>query len=78
MSPEERELLNKCVSLSEDNNRILHAIRRSQSISQFVRVVYWVIIIGSAIGAYYFFQPFVDAVKGGAGEAIDNLKNLGQ
>ena len=60
MSPEERELLNKGVSLVEDNNKMLRAMKRSQHFTSIMSGVYWVIIIGSAVAGYYILQPYVD------------------
>jgi hypothetical protein len=62
MSPEERELLDKSVALAEDNNKILHAMRRSMRIAHTVTVVYWIIIIASLVGTYYFVQPYVNQI----------------
>ena len=62
MSPEEKELLNKCVSLTEDNNKMLRSIRRSQHFDSIMRIIYWVIIIGSALFGYYLLQPYMDQV----------------
>ena len=79
MSPEERELLEKSVSLAEDNNKILHSMRRSQRWASVMRAIYWILIIGSAVGAYYFIQPYVDqlmAVYNGAKSNLDNVSNI--
>jgi hypothetical protein len=62
MSPEERELLNKSVSLAEDNNRMLRSIRRSQHFDSIMRIIYWVLIIGSALAGYFLLQPYIDQV----------------
>ena len=81
MSPEERELLNRSVSLAEDNNKILHAMRRSQRWSSIARAVYWIIIVGSALGAFYLLQPYIDKLKSvysGAGDVMNSFKQLGQ
>jgi len=78
MSPEERELLNRSVSLAEENNKMLHSMKRSQRMASIMRAVYWIFIIGSAVGAYYFIQPYVDQIKDvytGAGEALNNFKS---
>ena len=78
MSPEERELLKRSVSLAEDNNKMLLSMRRSQRWASITRALYWVFIIGSAVGAYYFIQPYVDQAKSlytGAGEALSNFKS---
>ena len=76
MSPEERELLNRSVSLAEDNHKMLRSMRRSMHISSIVSVLYWVIIIGSAVGAYYFIQPYTDEIMKVYNEAKVNLGNF--
>ena len=78
MSPEERELLNKAVGLAEENNQMLHSMRRSQRWSSIARAIYWVFIIGSAVGAYYFIQPYIDQMMQLYGSASDVLKNFKQ
>jgi hypothetical protein len=58
---------------------MLHKIRRAQNWASFLRAVYWVIIIGLGIGAFYFLQPYIDQAKSfliSSGEAIGNLKNI--
>ncbi len=64
MSPEEKELLQRAVALSEENNEMLRYISRSMRISRWISIAYWVLIIGSAIGAFYLIQPYVDAITG--------------
>jgi hypothetical protein len=60
MTPEERELLTKSIKIAEENNRLLRSMRRSARFSSFLRVVYWIIIFGTAFGTYYFIKPFID------------------
>ncbi len=60
MTPEERELLKETAELTKENNKILHSIRRSARFSSFLRILYWIIILGSAFGTYYFIQPYID------------------
>ncbi|MSU44632.1 hypothetical protein EXS45_00385 [Candidatus Nomurabacteria bacterium] len=77
MSPEERELLNKCVGLVEENNQMLRSMKRSMRFASITRAIYWIFIIGSAVGAFYLFQPAIDQLKnvyGGVGDALDNFK----
>jgi small-conductance mechanosensitive channel len=57
MTPEERELLTRSIKISEENNRMLRGMRRSALISNFLRIVYWIIILATAFGTYYFIQP---------------------
>ena len=77
MSPEEREMLEKSLALAEDNNKMLHAMKRSMMWSRVMSFVYWALIIGSAVGAYYFIQPYIDQVMGIYGGAKSNLDNVG-
>ena len=76
MPPEEIELLKKSVALAEDNNTILHSMRRSQRYSTIANYVYWIIIIGIAAGAFYFLQPYFDQIKILYTEATSTLKNF--
>ena len=79
MTPEERELLNKSITLAEENNKMLRSIRRSARFSSVLRAIYWLIILGTAFGAYYFIKPFIDPVVksyNGMQQSIENVKNI--
>jgi hypothetical protein len=76
MSPEERELLRRSISLAEENNDILRSIQRSMRLSRFMTALYWLFIIGSAIGAYYLIQPYIQAVTGAYGGASSNIGDI--
>jgi hypothetical protein len=71
MNPNEKELLQKTYDLAEENNKILHEIRRSNRLSSFFRVIYWIIIIVTAYGAYWFIQPYINV----ATAAYKSLQN---
>ena len=76
MSPEEKELLKRTLRLAEENNEMLHSMQRSMRLARIARIVYWVFIIGSAVGAYYLIQPYVDAVVSAYGGAAGSLQGL--
>ena len=78
MDPESRKLLERTLALSEENNEMLHAMRRSMRTARIMSLIYWVFIIGSAIGAYYFIQPYVDQLTNFYGGASDVLKSFSQ
>jgi len=78
MDPESRKLLEETFKLAQKNNDILNSIRRSIRWSSIARAVYWVFIIGSAIGAYYFIQPYFDRLVELYGNADTVLRNLGR
>lgn len=75
MTPEERELLQRSVKLAEDNNTMLRSIVRSMRTARIMSIVYWVFIIGSAVGAYYLIQPYVDALMAAYGGFKGNVDN---
>lgn len=76
MSPEEKELLRRSIALAEENNDILRSIQRSMRLSRFMTALYWIFIIGSAIGAYYLVQPYINAVTDAYGGASSNISDI--
>ena len=76
MSPDERKLLERAVALSEENNDILRSMRRSMRLGNLMSLLYWVFIIGSAIGAYYLIQPYINQIAGGYDGAKTSLVDL--
>lgn len=59
MTPEERSLLERTHALVEENNNILRKMRRAGRWSAVFRIIYWVLIIGLGLGAYYALQPYL-------------------
>lgn len=81
MDPESRKLLQETLELEKENNDMLRSMRRSLRIQRIMSILYWIFIIGSALGAYYFIQPYIEQLMGiysGAGDVINNFKNIGQ
>lgn len=79
MDSESKKLLEDTFALAEENNKMLRSVVQSMRISRIMSIVYWVFIIGSAVGAYYFIQPYVDqliSVYGGAKSDLDNFGSL--
>jgi len=79
MNPQDRDLLQKTYDLAKENNHILHGIRRSNRLSSVVRVLYWTVIIGASLGAYYYIQPYLDTVLNAYGQIqgdINSVKNV--
>lgn len=76
MSPEERELLRRSIALGEENNDILRSIQRSMRLARLMTLIYWLFIIGTAFGAYYFAQPYIQQLIGVYGGAKSNLDSV--
>ena len=71
MNPEERSLLERTYKLAEENHELLLGLRQRARISTAIKAVYWIVIIGLSIGAFYFIQPYVDSVTGMYGQVQD-------
>ncbi len=76
MTPEERELLLRSIKISEENNKMLRGIRRNARLSVFLRLLYWVIIIGTAFGFYYYTKPFIEPIIKGYANMKENIEIL--
>ncbi len=78
MNPEEKKLLEDTFALTQENNKMLHSMRRSMRVQRIMSLVYWVFIIGSAIGAFYLIQPYIDELMGAYSGASELFKNFSQ
>lgn len=76
MSPEEREMLKKALELAQENNKMLHGIRRQMFFGRIFRIAYWIIIISLAIGAYYYIEPYLDGAISAYGSIKGDLQNF--
>lgn len=77
MEPESKFKLEELFKMVEENNKLLKKMKRTQEIGQLMRVIYWLVILGTALGAYYFVQPYVDQVKDLYGGASDTVNGFG-
>lgn len=59
MDQELRELLEKTLKISEENNDLLKKMHRTQRWSMVMSAMYWLFIIGITFGAYYYLQPYL-------------------
>jgi len=49
-------------ALAEDNNKILHGMRRNARIARVWRIFYWLIILGTGVASYYYLQPYINSM----------------
>ncbi len=78
MDPQSKELLEKTFALTEENNKMLKKIRSSQKWTSFVRSIYWVIVIGLGVGAFYFIQPYFEKTQNffqNTSDTVNSFKN---
>lgn len=76
MNPNEKQLLQETYDLVQENNKILRNIRRSNRWSNIFRIFYWTLIIGASIGAFYFIQPYIDAITKTYGSLEQNINDV--
>jgi len=69
-------LLRENIEISRANNKILRKIHGHIRWSQAFRLFYWTLILGSALGLYYFIQPFIDNVREIVSDPSGTLNNL--
>jgi hypothetical protein len=65
--------------LTEDNSAKLHKLHRDMVLGRIWKIVYWTVIIGAAIGAFYFLQPYLETfidVYGQVSETRSDLEGL--
>lgn len=62
MDPRDRKI-EELLKLVEENNDMLHKMRRSMRIATVLRVIYWCILAGAAVGTYYLVQPYVEGAQ---------------
>ena len=75
----EKQLLNQILEKVEENNKMLRKIRRASIWGSVFRVIYWGIIIISAVGAYWLIQPYINVLEstyGGMQNDINSVKNI--
>jgi hypothetical protein len=63
MTPEEHKILIETAQLAQENNAILKKLHRSMLTGRVMRVLYWIVIIGASLGAFYLIQPYLDSLK---------------
>jgi len=61
---EVEHMLREDVALNKENNKILKKIYSSIRWGRFFSLLYWFIILGGALGLYYFLQPYLDGIRG--------------
>lgn len=62
MDQESRVLLEKTYKLVEENNKLLHKIRKVQTRQAFWSTLKVVVFIGFTLGAIYWIQPYLETI----------------
>jgi hypothetical protein len=70
------EKLDRMLKLTEENNKILRSLHRTQTVSSIIRILYWTLIIASLGGAYYFIKPLITSFTGNTGSMFEQMGSL--
>ena len=76
MDPDIKKLLEDNLALNKENNDMLLKLFKIQRLAQITRIIYWIVLIGIAVGAFYFVQPFIDSLLGIYGMDSSSLDSL--
>lgn len=78
MDPESKRLLEETLELTQENNKMLHKVRSIQKWATFWSLLKVFLVIGIALGSFYFLEPYIDQlmnVYSGASEALKMFQN---
>ncbi len=76
MSPEEKQILIQTHRLVGDNNKLLRKMHRAAIWGRVGHLLYWIVIIGLSVGAYYFVEPYVTQLQGVYGGVQTDLQSV--
>ena len=62
MDQESKQLLQNTLVLAEENNKMLHKIRGVQKRGTLWQVLKLIIIIGIALGSFYYIEPYLNKI----------------
>jgi hypothetical protein len=55
-----KNMVQETLNIARENNNLLKKMRRSQRWGNISRIVYWLILIGISVGAFYYIQPYLE------------------
>ena len=64
--------LDRIEKLAQENNHMLHKLRRAQMWASLMRVLYWLIALGVAAATYVWLEPYLKTLI----DAYANLSGL--
>ena len=62
MEPEDKKLLKETFELAKENNKLLRKVRGVQRWQAFWSVFRVIIIMGIALGALYYLEPYMEKI----------------
>jgi len=81
MEPDIKSLLEENLTLNRENNKLIKKVYHIQRWAQITRYAYWFIILGIALGAFYFVKPFLGNILNiytGGNSSFTSVKDVGK
>lgn len=63
MTPEQQQLLQQAIQLSQENNRMIRAMRRDAAWGKFWGVLKLIIIVAPMVWAWFYLQPYIQKIN---------------
>ncbi|MDP3958005.1 MAG: hypothetical protein Q8Q36_00900 [bacterium] len=68
MDPELKTLIKENLALARETNELVHKMHSAQKWARFLRLLYWLVLIGISVGAFYYLsgplQTLIDTYRG--------------
>ncbi len=76
MDPEMKQKIDELFELTKENNKLLRKMRSSQKWASITRLLYWIVIIGVSIGAYYYVEPYLKQIINVYSQGVTTLDKV--
>jgi len=77
MDHEDKERLKRVLELAEKDHNMVRKLYSAMRWGRVLKIIYWVAILGIAVGAFYFLQPFFESlveVYKSLGSSVEGLR----
>lgn len=76
MDSEIKNLIEKNLALTEENNKLLRKMQRRARWGTITHIIYWIIILGITFGSYYYIQPYLNQALSAYSSLQKNVNGL--
>ena len=77
MDPESKKMIEETFYLAKENNKMLLKIRSVQKWDIFWSLLKWFVVIGIALGSFYYLEPYVNKIINFYGSISGTSQNAG-
>jgi hypothetical protein len=77
MDSESKKMIEETFYLAKENNKMLLKIRSAQKWDTFWSLFKWFVIIGIALGSFYYLEPYINKIINFYGSISGTSQNAG-